>query len=169
MMNGQASNIDRLEDKQMKSGWDNYASEKRYVQKGYFRKYSDGSSGRKTREASRRDSVQQSRKEQKEVAIQSYGKCVLLTEAVVPNEPFTADEAMALQIYENALKEAAPKLKEIENGQSEVGVGQPIQSSGKSGSEVRGSQSGSRGSKSRNGKVRKSKDGKDGSSRKEEG
>lgn len=89
----------------MKKGWERYASEKRYIQKGYFRKYSDGGSGRKAREASRCDSLQQSRKEQKEVAIQSYGKCVLLTEQVVPNEPFTADEALALSIYEKALKD----------------------------------------------------------------
>lgn len=50
----------------MKSGWEKYATKARFIQKGYFRKHSDGGSGRKAREASRRDSVQQSRKEQKE-------------------------------------------------------------------------------------------------------
>ncbi len=89
----------------MKKGWERYASEKRYVQKGYLRKHSDGGSGRKAREASRCDRLQQSRQEQKEVAIQSYGKVVLLSEQVVPNEPFTADEALALSVYEKSLKD----------------------------------------------------------------
>lgn len=151
----------------MKSGWDNYASQKRYVQKGYFRKYSDRGSGRKAREASRSDSLQQSRKEQEEVAIQLFGKLVLLTESVVPNEPFTANEELALQVYENALKEEAPKLKEIENGQSETRIGEPIQSSGEGCGKVGSKRSCGCGSSSRNGKVRKSKDGKDGASRKE--
>lgn len=96
----------------MKKGWDRYATEKRYVQKGYLRKHCDGGSGRKAREASRCDCLQQSRQEQKEVAIESYGKVVLLTEQVVPNEPFGESEALALSVYENALKEAAPILKE---------------------------------------------------------
>ena len=96
----------------MKKGWERYASEKRYVQKGYLRKHSDGGSGRKAREASRRDSLQQSRKEQKEVAIETYGKFVQLTEQVVPNEPFGESEALALAIYESALKKSAPILKE---------------------------------------------------------
>ena len=74
----------------MKSGWEKYASEKRYVQKGYFRKYSDGGSGRKACEASRCDRIQQSRKEQEKVEtdIQSYGRVVLLTEEVI----YTGDQ-----------------------------------------------------------------------------
>lgn len=126
----------------MKTGWEKYASEKRYVQKGYFRKHSDGGSGRKARETSRRDSVQQSRKEI-EKTIEWFGKVVELTEDVI----YTGEE----------------------NGESKVGIGEPIQSSGERCSEVGSKESGSRSSRSRNGKVRKSKDGKNGASRKEEG
>ena len=152
----------------MKDGWNRYAVEKRYVQKGYLRKHCDGGSGRKAREASRCDSVQQSR-EEKEVAIDCYGKTVIITGQVVPKEPLSADEVLALQIYENALKEAAPILKEILDGKSEVGIGKPIQESGEGSSEVGSIKSGSRRSSSRNEKVRQRKDGKDGSSRKKKG
>ncbi len=82
----------------MKEGMNRYAIKNRLQQKGYFFKYSDGSSGRKAREASRRDSLQQSRQEQKEEVnpglsldlreivekeIYWYGKTVLLTEDVI--------------------------------------------------------------------------------------
>lgn len=126
----------------MKSGWEKYASEKRYVQKGYLRKHSDGGSGRKAREASRCNSVQQSR-EEIEKTIEWFGKVLEITEDVV----YTGDE----------------------NGKSEVGIGEPVQSSGESSSEVGSGKPSSGSSKSRNGKVRKRKDGKDGSSRKEKG
>ena len=81
----------------MKDGMQHYATKNRLQQKGYFFKYSDGSSGRKACEASRCDSVQQSREKQEEVnlelslclreiiekEIEWYGKTVLLTEDVV--------------------------------------------------------------------------------------
>lgn len=70
----------------MKKGMNHYATKNRFKQKGYFYKYSDGGSGRKAREASRCNSLQQSRKEQKEeieTQIQLYGKVVLLTEEVI--------------------------------------------------------------------------------------
>lgn len=89
----------------MKSGWERYATKKRYIEKGYLRKHCDGSSGRKAREASGGNCVQQSREEQKEVASEVYGKVVLLNQQVIPNEPFTADEALALSVYEQAVKE----------------------------------------------------------------
>ena len=82
----------------MKEGMNRYATKNRLQQKGYFFKYSDGSSGRKARQASRSDSLQQSRKEPEEVNpglsldlqeivakdIEWYGKVVLLSEEVVP-------------------------------------------------------------------------------------
>jgi len=152
----------------MKKGWDKYATEKRYIKKGYLRKYRNGNAVWKTPETSSRDSLQQSRKEQEEVDIQCYGKVVLLTEEVVPNEPFSAEEALALSIYKQALIDNQDLIiKEMENGESEVGIGEPIQSSGKSSSKVRSSKPSSSGSKSRNGKVRKEKNGKLSSKRKE--
>lgn len=51
----------------MKKGWDKYASKKRLVQKGYFRKYSDRNSGREAYKASSSNSVFQSGKEQEEI------------------------------------------------------------------------------------------------------
>lgn len=63
-----------------------YASKNRLEQKGYFYKHSDGGSGRKAREASRRDRLQQSREvkeEEVETGIELYGKVVLLTEEVI--------------------------------------------------------------------------------------
>lgn len=160
----------------MKDGMNRYASKERIKQKGYFRKHCDGGSGRKAREASRCNSLQQSRKKQEEVkeyscreghqfngneathsvcggyacphcpvnkhmgkltkeedtllrdmilssaskvdesvkdsqpteiekSIEWYGKVVQLNEEVVPNEPFTADEALALSVYEKSLKD----------------------------------------------------------------
>lgn len=65
----------------MKKGWGRYATEKRYIQKGYLRKHCDGSSGRKAYQASRCDCVQQSgQKEEIERSIEWYGKVVQLTE-----------------------------------------------------------------------------------------
>ncbi len=52
----------------MKKGMDRYATEKRYIQKGYLRKYRNGNPSWKTPEASSSDSVQQSR-EVKEIEI----------------------------------------------------------------------------------------------------
>lgn len=97
----------------MKKGWDRYATEKRYVKKGYLRKYCDGGSGRKAREASSCDCVKQSGEEQEtiEAAIQTYGKCVILTEEVVPNEPFEEYQQLSLDIYAKALKDAQPVLE----------------------------------------------------------
>lgn len=99
----------------MKEGMNRYATKNRLVQKGYIFKYCDGSSGRKATEASRSNRVQQSRKEQKEeieTAIKVYGTCLVLTDEVVPNEPFSEAEQLALDIYAKALKEVAPILKE---------------------------------------------------------
>lgn len=67
----------------MKKGWGRYASEKRYIQKGYLRKHCDGGSGRKTYETSRCNCVQQSRQveeEKIEDPLQWYGKIVQMTE-----------------------------------------------------------------------------------------
>lgn len=151
----------------MKDGMDRYASKERFKQKGYLRKHCDRSSGRKAHQASRRDSLLESRKRQEEdsllrdmilssaskvdgvdgtepteleTAIQSYGKVVLLTEEVV----YIGDE----------------------NGKSKTGIGEPVQSSGEISSEVGGVKSSRRRSSSRNEKVRQREDGKDGSSRK---
>jgi hypothetical protein len=121
----------------MKKGWERYASEKRYIQKGYLRKHSDGGSGRKAREASRSDRLQQSRQEQKEVAIQSYGKVVLLTENVVPNEPFTADEALALSVYEKSLKDIKnEERREEESAEALEGRQEGIQGTDQRRSEI---------------------------------
>jgi len=60
----------------------NYAPKNRKLEKYDFKKYSDGSSGRKAYEASRSDRLQQSREieEEKDLAIQVYGKYVQLEE-----------------------------------------------------------------------------------------
>lgn len=50
----------------MKDGWGRYATKERFKQKGYFRKHCDGGSGREARQASRRDSLLDSWKKQKE-------------------------------------------------------------------------------------------------------
>ncbi len=50
----------------MKDGSDRYSSKKRYIDKGYFRKSCDGSSGKKAHEASRSDSIQHSKEKQEE-------------------------------------------------------------------------------------------------------
>ncbi len=140
----------------MKKGWDRYATEKRYKQKGYLRKYRNGNASWKTPEAGSCDCVQQSREKQEEVVgwvyknppeelikqIQCYGTLVLLTEDVI----YTGDE-----------------------DESKTRIGQPVQSSGEVSSEIRSLKSGSSSSGSRNEKVRKSKDGKTRRSRKKEG
>ena len=68
----------------MKDGWDRYATEKRYKQKGYLRKYSNGGEIGEARETSCRDSLLCS-KEKKEIDYPNelYGKTVLLREEVV--------------------------------------------------------------------------------------
>lgn len=71
----------------MKSGWEKYATKERLVKKGYFRKHCDGGSGRKAREASCRDSLQQSWKEQEEIE-------VLLTEVEII---FTGEENVQIK------------------------------------------------------------------------
>ncbi len=51
----------------MKKGWDRYAIEKRYIKKGYLRKYRNGNPSWKTPEASGSNSIQQSRQKQEEI------------------------------------------------------------------------------------------------------
>ncbi len=66
----------------------NYAPKVRKIQKNDIRKYSNGSTVRKTRETIRSHCVQQSRESQeKEVEIQTYASDVLLTEEIVLQEP----------------------------------------------------------------------------------
>ena len=120
----------------------NYAPKSRKIEKNDLFQYSNGNPSWKTPKTVGCDCVQQSRKEL-EKTIELYGMAVLLKEEVVN----TGDE----------------------NGQSKVGIGKPVQSSGEGCSEVGGSKPSSRRSSSRNEKVRKRKDGKDGRSRKEEG
>ncbi len=106
----------------MKDGMRHYAFKNRKIQESYFRKHSNGSTGRETYEAKRGYRIQQSRESKKEevnAAIETYGKFVLLTEQVVPNEPFSDDEQLALDIYANALKENATKLREIDEERRE--------------------------------------------------
>jgi len=96
-----------------------YGIKNRLEQKGYFFKYSDGSSGRQTREASRRDCVQQSREEQKEVdPILEYGRHVLLTEDVVyigeDNESFGKENP--LETYQ----EGQQGIQESDQGRCET-------------------------------------------------
>lgn len=152
----------------MKKGWDRYATEKRYIQKGYLRKYQNGNPSWKTPETSCCDRVQQSR-EEIEKTIEWFGRVVELTEEVVPNEPFSAEEALALSIYKQALIDNQDLIIKEMQDESEVGIGSPVQSSGEGCSEVRSQKPRSRSGRGGNGKVRKNKDGKDGSSRKKEG
>lgn len=56
----------------MKKGWDKYATENRYIKKGYLRKYRNGSSCWETSETSGSNCLQQSRKEEIEVKIEQY-------------------------------------------------------------------------------------------------
>lgn len=91
----------------MKDLWSKYATKERLKQKGYIREYSNRSPKRKTTKPSCSHCILKSRegqKEEVELRIQAYGKVVLLTEQVVPNEPFTESEQLALDIYANALK-----------------------------------------------------------------
>lgn len=108
----------------MKKGWDRYASEKRYVKKGYLRKYCNGSQKWEAYKTGSSDCLQQSRESQEtiESAIETYGKCVILTEEVVPNEPFQEHEQLALDIYAKALKEVYG-----DEGIREKNVGQTYQ------------------------------------------
>ncbi len=171
----------------MKDGMDRYASKERIKQKGYFRKHCDGGSGRKTCQAGRRDSLLESRKEQKEEIdqkFQLYGKVVLLKEDVVyiGKEDEEEREREDCQTPEEGRQRVSStdqrrsetqevfegNKKEVDHGQSEVRIGQPIQSCGEGSSEVGGSKSSRRRSSSRNEKVRQRKNGKDGSSRKKE-
>ena len=114
----------------MKSGWEKYASEKRYIQKGYFRKHSDGGSGRKAREASRCDSVQQSRKEQEkiETAIQLYGKVVLLTEPVI----YTGEENESIREEDvgQTHQEGRQRVQESDQRRCETQETNPSQTQG---------------------------------------
>lgn len=155
----------------MKDGMRQYAFKSRKIQESYLRKHSDGGAGRKAREAGRCHRIQQSRESKKEevnAAVELYGKFVQLTEQVYPNVPFSEEEQLALDIYTNALKETATILKEKQDGESEVGIGEPVQSSRKKRSKVGSGESSSSGRRRRNEKVRESKDGEDGASRKEE-
>lgn len=61
----------------------NYAVKKGKIQKGDLRKYCDRSKFGETTEASSCDCIQQSRKGQKEVAIETFGKVVLLKEDII--------------------------------------------------------------------------------------
>lgn len=88
----------------MKNPWSKYATNERLIKKGYFRKHSDGSSGRKAHKTSRSHCIQQSGKSQEEEiaeildktyhiptsfessgnsGILEYGSEVVLTEQVV--------------------------------------------------------------------------------------
>ena len=77
----------------MKNAMRNYAFKNRKIKESYLRKHCDGGSGRKAREASCCDSLQQSWKEQKEVTIQSYVKVVLLTKDII----YTGDDNESLR------------------------------------------------------------------------
>lgn len=72
----------------MKNGWGRYATKERFKQKGYFRKHCDGSTGRKAREASRCNCIQQSRKKQEEIDVsnQLYEKIIQLEEMIEKTE-----------------------------------------------------------------------------------
>lgn len=130
----------------MKDKWRHYAPSQRLIEKGYFKKHSDRSTCRKTAETSCSNSVLESRKIQEEkvdhnVQLDYYGLVVLFTEEIV----FTGEE----------------------DGKSEVGIGQPVQSSREESSSVGSEKSSSCSSGSRNKKVRRKKDVSNGSSRKE--
>lgn len=154
----------------MKKGWDRYAAEKRYIKKGYFRKYRNGNPVWKNSETGSSDCIQHSRKEKEvETAIQTYGKVVLMTEEVLSNEPLSADEAVALIIYKQALIDSQDKIiKERKKDESKIRLREPIQSSGEISSQVGSGKSRSRRSSSGNEKIRRKKDGKDGRSREKE-
>jgi hypothetical protein len=142
----------------MKKGWDRYASEKRYVKKGYLRKHRNGSACRKATETGCCNCIQQSGESQEEIEM-----------LVRPELPLCHSELLAKEIEWFGKVVLITEQVNIgeENGKSEVGIGQPIQSSGEISCEVRSEQSGSGCSGSRNEKVRKRKNGKDGRSRKE--
>ncbi len=121
-----------------------YAFKSGKIQQSYLRKHRERGKVRKTGETSGSNSLQQSR-EEIEKTIEYFGKVVELT----------SDEI----VYIENIGE--------DNGQSEVGVGQPIQSSREKRSKVRSRKSSSGSSSGRNGKIRKEKDGSNGPERKE--
>ena len=151
----------------MKKGWDRYATEKRYKQKGYLRKYRNGNASWKTPEASGSNSLQQSGKGKEEVIVRRGDHMQLvLKEDVMPNEPFLEDGALSLNIYKECLQETEDQLiKELQD-EGEARIWSKIQRSRKGCSEVGSEESGSGSSSSGNEKVRKRTHGKDGSSRK---
>ncbi len=72
----------------MKKGWDRYATEKRYVKKGYLRKYRNGNPSWKAPEASSSNSIQQVK------AIQEEEEVIIVIEDVKPIDPIY--ESLAL-------------------------------------------------------------------------
>jgi hypothetical protein len=154
----------------MKDSMRKYAFKNRKIKESYLRKHCDGGTGREAYKASRRNSIQRcgEGKEEIAVAIDTYGKYVELTEDVVSNTPLSEDEQLAIDIYTKALKEVASILKEMKNDKSEVGIGQPIQSSRKKRSKVRSCESSGCGCGCGNEEIRKRKDGEASSCRQEE-
>jgi hypothetical protein len=97
----------------MKSGWEKYASEKRYIQKGYLRKHCDGGSGRKANQASRRDSLQQSREEEdkilRDLMISSASTIKFSKEEELPSPPITREDIdRAIQQYGTRIEITGP-------------------------------------------------------------
>ncbi len=86
----------------MKKGWDRYAIEKRYIQKGYLRKYRNGNPSWKTPETSCCNSIQQSRKVEEEV-VQLSGISGQLEDGETKQ---TKGEEMKKQGYNDRLDES---------------------------------------------------------------
>ena len=108
----------------MKSGWDRYAPEKRYVKKGYLRKYCNRSTGWQTPETGSSNSAEQSRKEEKvnpelsldlQENIQWYGKTVLLTGEVDEHRRFYENEADRQEVSPSSSKESTAITKDGQN------------------------------------------------------
>lgn len=140
----------------------NYAPKIRKIEKSDFRKHCDGGSGRKACEASRRDCILQGKKNyKKEIELSIQGQHEEKRER--EDHQTSQERRQRIQRADQRGSEAQEGVKsfkeEVNHGQSEVGIGEPIQSSGEVSSEVRSRKSSSCRSSSRKKGSRSKKNG----------
>lgn len=136
----------------MKNKWKNYALKDGKIQNSYIREYSSRSPNRQAREASSRNSLLKSRQDQNKEEVK-----------LVYREPNHYKVIQNPQILNDAW---VINLKREPHGESKTGIGNPIQGSREVSSEVRSIKPSGSSSSGGDEKVRKRKDGKDGTSRK---
>lgn len=101
----------------MKNPWSKYATKERLIKKGYFRKHSDGGSGRKAREAGRSDRLQQSResqeKEIEEILDNTYHKPTYIESSGNSGQLELGDNSGTVQHANGSRNERNEEISEV--------------------------------------------------------